>query len=168
MSNAPEWKSAAVGYAFRPVRKLKLEVDVEWTNWETLNTVRLHSPNAAIATDPTSTIPFNWMDSFYYEFGAQYEIDEHWTVRGGYIFSENTVPNSTFSASVPDSNRHVFSVGLGYAATRFSVDLVYQYSLSDDRTVKNSADTNFDGVGDLDGDWRTQAHALMITSTVKF
>ena len=161
-------QSAAAGYAFRPTNKLKLEVDVEWTNWETLNTVKLHSPNAAIASDPSSQVPFNWMDSFFYEFGAQYEIDEHWTVRGGYIYSENTVPNSTFSPTVPDSNRHVFSVGLGYATKRIGVDLVYQYSWSPVRTVRNSADTNFDGAGDLDGKWKSEGHALMITGTTKF
>jgi long-chain fatty acid transport protein len=161
-------QSASVGYAFRPISKLKLEVDVEWTNWETLNTVRLHSPNAAIATDPSSQIPFKWQDSFFYEFGTQYEIDEHWTVRGGYIFSENTVPNSTFSPSIPDSNRHVFSVGLGFATKKIGIDLMYQYSLSTVRTVKNSADTNFDGAGDLDGKWKSDGHALMFTSTLKF
>jgi long-chain fatty acid transport protein len=161
-------QSIAGGYAFRPTNKLKLEVDVEWTDWDTLNTVRLHSPNVAIATDPSSRVPFNWMASFFYEAGAQYQIDDHWTVRGGYIFSENTVPNSTFSPSVPDSNRHVFSVGLGYAAKRIGVDLVYQYSLSTDRTVKNSADTNFDGAGDLNGKWKSDSHAVMISSTLKF
>jgi long-chain fatty acid transport protein len=161
-------QSAAVGDAFRPTSKLKLEVDVEWTDWDTLNTVRLHSPNAAIAADPSATIPFNWMSSFFYEFGAQYELDKHWTVRGGYIFSENSVPNSTFSPTLPDSNRHVFSLGLGYTVTRFTIDLVYQYSLSVNRTVKNSADTNFDGVGDVDGEWKSDGNAVMITCTTKF
>jgi long-chain fatty acid transport protein len=89
-------------------------------------------------------------------------------VRGGYIYSENTVPNSTFSPTVPDSNRHIFSIGLGYATKRIGIDLAYQYSLSMDRTVRNSADTNFDGVGDLDGKWKSDGHALMISSTMKF
>jgi long-chain fatty acid transport protein len=161
-------QTIAAGYALRPNKKLKLEVDVEWTNWETLNQVKLHSPNAAFATDPNSTIPFSWKDGFFYEFGAQYLIDDHWVARAGYIFSENTVPNDTFSPTLADSNRHVFSVGLGYSAKRFGVDLVYQYSLSTDRTVSGSADTNFDGAGDLDGKWKSDGHALMATSTVKF
>jgi hypothetical protein len=69
---------------------------------------------------------------------------------------------------VADANRHVFSVGLGFTTKRIGVDLTYQYSLSEDRTVKNSADTNFDGVGDLDGKWKSDAHAVMFTSTLKF
>jgi long-chain fatty acid transport protein len=161
-------QSVAAGYAFRPNQKLKLEVDAEWTDWATLNTVKLHSPNPAFQTDPGSQIPFNWLSSWFFETGAQYTLTEHWTVRAGYIFSQNTVPSSTFSPSLPDSNRHVFSVGLGYATGRFNIDLTYQYSMSDDRTIKNSADANFDGTGDLNGTWKSNGNALLITSTIKF
>ena len=155
-------QSVAAGYAFRPNKKLKLEVDIEWTNWDTLNKVKLHSSNPAFATDPNSTIPFNWMDSFFYEFGVQYLLDDHWVVRGGYIYSENTVPDSTFSPSVPDADRHVFSAGLGYSTERFGVDIVYQYSLSDDRKVTNAGDPT------VDGTWKSNANVVMLTSTLKF
>jgi long-chain fatty acid transport protein len=161
-------QSVAAGYAFRPIQKLKLELDIEWTNWETLNTLRLHSPNPAFANSPDSSIPFNWRDSFFYEFGAQYQIDKHWAARAGYIYSENTVPNNTFSPTLPDSDRHVFSVGIGFTQSRFKIDAMYQYSLSTDRTVTGSPDANFDGTGDLDGKWKSDAHAFMLTSTVKF
>jgi len=150
-------QSVAGGYAFRPMPKLKLEVDIEWTDWNTLNTVVLHSPNPAFNGTPTV---FNWQDSFYYEFGAQYTLSDHWIVRGGYIYSENTVPNSTFSPSEPDSNRHVFSIGLGYVHPRMNIDIVYQYSLSEDRTVSNGSA--------VDGTWKSDGHAVMVTSTLKF
>jgi long-chain fatty acid transport protein len=161
-------QSAAIGYAFRPNKKLKLEVDAEWTDWDTLNTVQLHSPNAAFATDPGAHIPFKWQSSWFLEGGAQYTLDKHWTVRGGYIFSQNTVPDSTFSPTLPDSHRHVFSAGVGYAIGHINIDVVYQYSLSEDRTIRHSADANFDGTGDLNGKWKSDAHAIMITSTFKF
>jgi len=152
-------QSVAGGYAFRPVSKLKLEVDVEWTDWNTLNTVTLHAPPGS----PFNNFPtvFNWEDSFYYEFGAQYTLSDHWTVRAGYIYSENTVPTSTFSPSEPDSNRHVFSIGLGYAHPRMNIDIVYQYSLSEDRTVSGSMNSP-------DGTWKSDGHAIMVTSTLKF
>jgi hypothetical protein len=62
----------------------------------------------------------------------------------------------------------VFSAGAGFAAGRIAIDLTYQYSLTEDRTIRNSADTNFDGAGDLDGKWKSDGHAVMITSTIKF
>ena len=158
-------QSVAGGYAFRPTKKLKLEADIEWTNWEVLHNVVLHATGASF--DGT-TIPFDWKDSMFYEFGAQYEVDDHWTVRGGYIFSENTVPNSTFSPTVPDSDRHVFSVGLGYGVPRFTVDIVYQYSLSEDRTVTSSPARAASGLSASDGKWESDGHAVMVTSSLKF
>jgi long-chain fatty acid transport protein len=151
-------QSVSGGYAFRPTPKLKLEVDVEWTNWQPLHSVVVHAPGTSF--DGT-TIPFQWQDSFFYEFGVQYDIDSHWTVRGGYIYSENTVPNTTFSPTVPDYIRHVFSAGLGYALSkRCNVDLVYQFSLSPDRTVNNGTAA--------DGTWESHGNAVAITSSVKF
>ena len=108
------------------------------------------------------------MSSWILETGAQYALTEHWTLRGGYIYSQNTVPNSTFSPSLPDNNRHVFSAGFGFAAGHFTIDFTYQYSLTEERTIKNSADANFDGTGDLNGQWTSNGNALLITSTFKF
>ena len=150
-------QSVAVGYAYRPIPKLKLEVDVEWTNWDPLNTVQLSAGPFLSGSQA-----YNWKDSFCYEFGAQYEVNDRWTVRAGYIFSENTVPDSTFSPAVPDANRHVLSVGLGYGTKRLQVDVAYQYSFTESRTVTGSP-----GVLS-DGNWTTDGHALMLTSTLKF
>ena len=167
-------QQVAAGYAFRPIKKLKLEADVEWTNWETLNTVRTRSADPIVTGDPRTTIPFKWLDSFYYEAGAQYEVDDHWAVRAGYIFSENSVPTSTFSPNLPDSNRHVFSVGFGYdskdkavllSTLGLSVDLVYQYALSEDRTIPAGKSVASPLV---DGKWQSSSHAVMITTTLKF
>jgi long-chain fatty acid transport protein len=74
------------------------------------------------------------------------------------------VPDSTFSPTLPDSNRHVFSLGLGYLRPpHLNVDIVYQYSLSEDRTVSGSVNSPA-----VDGTWKSDGHAVMVTSTLKF
>jgi long-chain fatty acid transport protein len=157
-------QSVVIGYAIRPTRQLKLEVNIDWTNWDVLNTVRLKSQNPVFAGDPRATIPFHWKNSFFYEYGAQYELDEKWTLLGGYIFSQNTVPDSTFSPLVPDSDRHVFSVGVGYRTGRLEGNLTYQYSLSEARTVPASGALG----ASVAGKWESDAHAIMLTSSFKF
>ncbi|MCX7915538.1 MAG: outer membrane protein transport protein [Verrucomicrobiae bacterium] len=155
-------QSLAVGYAFWPNPKLKLETNIEWTNWDLLNTVRLRSTNAIIIGDPRSTVPFHWEDSFFYEFGLQDRVTDEWVLRGGYIFSENSVPDRTFGPLVPDSDRHVFSIGVGFEHNRLSLDVAYQYSLSEDRTVPS---TNPIGAA---GRWESDAHAIILTGTIRF
>ena len=156
-------QSVAFGYAFRPTPKLKLEVDADWTDWDTLNSVHLHWAKGGPLNG--YTIPFNWMDSWFYEFGAQYELNENWTVRAGYIFSENSVPQNTFSPSFVDSDRHVLSAGVGYNTKRFSVDVVYQYSLLVDRTINQQPPNQ---LGNVNGEWSGDGHAVMVTTTFRF
>ncbi|MGO9244800.1 MAG: OmpP1/FadL family transporter [Verrucomicrobiia bacterium] len=156
-ASIPFPQTIAGGYAFRPVPKLKLEVDVEWTDWQPLHQLTLHAPGSP--ADGT-VIPFNWMDSFLYEFGAQYDLNQHWKVRGGFIYSDDSVPNGTFTPTVPDSNRYVFSAGFGYTTTRYWIDAVYQYTIADDRTVNNGSAA--------DGTWLISNNSVMVTMGVKF
>jgi long-chain fatty acid transport protein len=155
-------QSLALGYAYWPRPNLKLEFDIEWTNWDTLNDVRLHSANPFFDanTNPLMNIPFDWQDSFFYELGVEYRFHPHWTVSAGYIFSENSVPDRTFSPAVPDSDRHIFSIGLGFGCPRLDVQVTYQYSHSEDRTVTGSPAA--------DGEWQTANHAVLLSSTWKF
>lgn len=154
-------QSVAVGYAFRPTARLKLEFDVEWTDWNTLNSVTLSSPHPLVNGQQ---LTFNWESSLFYEFGVQYELNDTWMLHGGYIFSENTVPDATFSPTMPDADRHVFSVGAGFAKGHVMIDVTYQFSLSEDRTI--SAPVG--GDPGVIGQWSSQGHALMVTSTWKF
>ncbi|GDY23856.1 hypothetical protein LBMAG56_52030 [Verrucomicrobiota bacterium] len=60
-----------VGYAYRPVPRLKLEVDVQWINWDTLNAVRLHSPNPAF---DGGVLEFDFKDSVLAGVGGEYRL----------------------------------------------------------------------------------------------
>jgi long-chain fatty acid transport protein len=159
-------QSATLGYAFRPIKDLKLEFDLEWTNWDMVNDVRMRSKaplfDANLNPGPATTLSFDWMDSFFYEFGLQYDISDHWALRAGYIFSENSVPNRTFSPTVLDADRHVFSIGGGCAFRHINVDVVYQYTMVEERTVTTSAITAANGT------WDSQSHAILLTGTIKF
>ena len=73
--------------------------------------------------------------------------ENQWHAGVGYIYAENVVPDETFTPSVPDSARHAFSTGLGYAGERWSFDLGLR--------VFASADAD-DFAGD-GGGWHIQA-----------
>jgi long-chain fatty acid transport protein len=150
----------SAGYAFRPIEKLKLEADIEWTNWDVANKVRFRSSNPAFNG---TTIPLRWEDSFTYKFGVEYKPVEQWAVRGGYAFWENSVPDSTFSPLVPDSDYHSLTVGLGYSAKHWGVDLAYQYNLWEDRKVTGGVNSPA-----VDGHWSAQSQVVVVTMTVKF
>lgn len=121
------------GYSFRPTPRWNLEFNLDWTDWDSLNTVTF---NQAV-TGPEAR-PFNWRSSFMYMFGASYRFDGDWTVSGGYIYSENSVPSQWFNPAIPDSNRHVFSVGVSKQFERLNLAAAFQYAYGPDRMISNS------------------------------
>ncbi len=64
-----------------------------------------------------------------YEFGVTRYFPDGYRVSAGYIYSQNSVPNSSFNPVVPDSNRDIFSIGIGQTKGRYSWDLAYQLAM---------------------------------------
>lgn len=108
------------GIALWPIRdrehEWKLELDVDYTGWNSFRNTDVHLSNG-------TTIPFpqNWQSSYTTMVGTEYkwlrlERMPGWEValRAGYWYSQNAVPDSSFTPTVPDANNHSLSVGLGF------------------------------------------------------
>jgi len=115
----------------------------------------------------------------------------HWevAVRGGYWYGPNAVPDSTFSPSVPDSDNHALSIGLGllckekgrflglfecgnqgggkFRPMAIGLDLAYQALLYDTRTV-NGSQPPLAAPGTNDGTYKTTYHIGSINLRVNF
>ncbi len=122
------------GWSFRPTKDWNLEFNADWTDWDTLNSVTLNQSGG-----PSATLPFNWKSSWFYEFGVTRYLPNNWEVSAGYIFSENSVPEGNFNPLVPDSDRHIFSLGVGRKYEHFSWNLGYQLAWGPERTISASA-----------------------------
>ena len=145
-------QNVVLGYSFRPTPKWNFEVNVDWTDWDRLNTVTLNKGSGAVL------LPFNWQSSFFYEFGATYKFDGGFSASAGYIYSENSVPNGSFNPIVPDSNRHIFSVGFGKQWKKLDLDVAYQYAHGPSRTVTGLAA----------GNYQFDSHAISISAGYRF
>jgi long-chain fatty acid transport protein len=124
---------AVIGYSFRPTPEWNLEADVDWTDWDSLNTFTLNRADGS-----TVKVPFNWTHSFLYEVGATRTIAD-WKLSAGYIYSENSVPSASFNPIVPDSARNIFSVGVGRKFGNLNIDLAYELAIGVNRTIVNDS-----------------------------
>jgi long-chain fatty acid transport protein len=122
-------RHVVAGYSFRPTSEWNLEFNIDWTQWDSLKTV------SVVQAAGNVPVPFNWRSSCFYEFGATRKFDGGWRVSGGYIYSENSVPSANFSPLVPDSDRHIFSVGIGRDQSRWKWDVGYQFAWGPSRSV---------------------------------
>ncbi len=143
------------GYSFRPTPKWNLEVNVEWTDWD-----RVNSGPLTQQTSPDGAIRFDWRSGFIYSAGVTRTFSNGMRVSAGYAFSEGNNPESTFTPGVPDGDRNIFSIGLGRRGARFDWDVGYQYSWTDFRSIDND--------GPADGSWRLRSHALMVSAGFHF
>ena len=120
-----------LGYSFRPTPQWNLELAIDWTNWERLNSVAVRSAGAPVA------LTFDWDSSLYWLLGGSYRTGD-WSFHGGYIYSENSVPDATFGPAVVDTSRHLFSAGAEFQSGPVTWMLVVQTSPTSSRTVRGS------------------------------
>ncbi|GDY23348.1 membrane protein [Verrucomicrobiota bacterium] len=158
------------GWSYRPTPAWNLEVNVDWTDWSRLKQVDVRSGGSTV-----STLPFNWKNSFFYEFGVTRYFDKSWHASAGYIYSENSVPDATLNPIVPDSDRHIFSIGGGRNYQKWRWDLAYQLAYGPARTVTGNtytlADTAGPGTGipaSANGTFEFLSHALALSVGYKF
>ncbi len=138
------------GYGCKVNEKLRVEIQVEWlqhSRYESLD-VDLGNNGAILAED---SIRQDWDDTWTFGIGADYAIDEYWTVRGGYAFIESPIPDETFSPVILDSDRHVFAAGLGHHKDAHRCDIAYAYSIFDDRDIDNNQNPAFNGTYEING-----------------
>ena len=99
-----------------------------------------------------------------YMAGGSYHFDGNWTVSAGYIFSENSVPDEWFNPGIPDSDRHVFSVGATKAFDRLSLAAAFQYGYGPGRKIAN---TTIPGAL-ANGEYEFESVALVLAAGYRF
>lgn len=131
----------AVGLAYQFTENLRAEVNylkIGWSRYDKL-VVTFDDP---VAGQTESTTEKNYQDSYSIRFGLNYQIDEALVVRAGYSKDEYSVPKAYLEPTLPEGNRHNYSIGLGYKVAGFSIDGFYHVLLQDDR---NSTLEGFSG-----------------------
>jgi long-chain fatty acid transport protein len=127
---------AAGGVSYRPTTNWNIEVDIEWTDWDTTKSVDI---------DRVGRLVLNWQSSFFYEFGITRELGKGFFASAGYFFSEASTPEKDYTPLVPDTNLHIGSLGFGYKGQRWNWALAGQIIGGSFRTVSGANNPAVDG-----------------------
>lgn len=149
------------GWSYRPTPAWNFEFNADWTDWDHLDTVTIKQASGDLSQ------PFNWRSSLFYEWGATRFFSHGWRASAGYIYSENSVPDGSFNPIVPDSDRHIFSAGIGGQHKSFNWDAAYQFAYGPPRNVLGSPPSAFTGES-ADGRYRFTSHAFTISLQYQF
>src|SRR2546425_5900945 len=82
--------------------------------------------------------PRLWHNSYVYRFGAEYTATDQIALRGGYYYAQSPIPDNTFDPTIPESNLHALTGGLGYTFSSFTFDVSYLIGFYEKRSINSS------------------------------
>jgi long-chain fatty acid transport protein len=126
----------AGGISFRPTTNWNFEVDIDWTDW---NTVK----DAVI--DNVGTLVLKWQSSYFYEFGVTRQLGQGFWASAGYFFSQASTRTENYTPLVPDTDLHVGSLGFGYKTSNWCLAISGQMIGGGYRNVDDAANPTVNG-----------------------
>ena len=123
------------------MEKWKLLADITWTGWSSFDELRIRYDNPL---QPDTATTENWKDSFRYSVGADYMLDEKWTLRGGLAYDETPIPDAEHrTPRIPGNSRTWLSLGGSYHVdTAFIIDVGYSHLFVSDPAINNTFESS--------------------------
>ena len=94
--------------------RLALMGEARLTKWTSMDEVRIQFDNPV---QPDSVENYNWHDSWFYSIGAEYTLNDRWTLRGGIGRDESPIAFQHRTPRMPDEDRTWFAVGATWSVT---------------------------------------------------
>jgi len=154
---------ATFGIAY-DINKLTLAADAQWTQW---------SQYKILQSDELGLVKGkHWKDAWTYRFGAEYDLTEKHAIRAGIVRDMSPIPAETIDPMLPSGDRWLYTVGYGYNAEKWSVDLAYNYLIDEGGRFDNAAgDSAFKslGVSRITGNFKdVTAQIFQVNFNLKF
>ena len=110
---------------WKATEALRFSSLVRWTNWSSFDKLpisgsSLYAATSRLgqATDKTEAT-YKWKDSWLFTVGADYDINDEFTVRGGVGYEISPVDDDKYrSATIPDTDRLWLSMGATWHASK--------------------------------------------------
>ncbi|QUN06126.1 outer membrane protein transport protein [Shewanella yunxiaonensis] len=133
-----------------------MQASVNWTDWSVFDELVAYFPGEQkplgnITSDVVKEEHFK--DNWRFALGTMYHINESWLLRAGVALDKTAVSDENRTITIPDSDRHWVSVGVGYAATKnLNIDLGVSYlrthgsaPINETQNMLGLAQVTFDG-----------------------
>ncbi|MGY0504751.1 OmpP1/FadL family transporter [Luteimonas sp. e5] len=113
--------------------RVRLYSDIQRTGWSSLQNVTIDFSNPF---QPTTREDFHWKDTMFYSLGGEFDLSDSFTLRAGVGYDESPTNNVDRTPRLPDNNRNLYSLGLGWQATpNLSVDASFTHVSIKDSTT---------------------------------
>ncbi len=131
-ASLPNWLQ--VGVTQSVTKKLRIMAEGRWINWSKFDSIDIKtpafegSPSPLLSSLSSVSDVQAYKDSLFFAIGAEYDVNDRFTVRGGVAWDETPTSDKFRTARVPDEDRVWFSVGASYnLSDSMSADFAYSY-----------------------------------------
>ena len=143
-------QSIGVGTSIKATNEFRLALDVEWVNWKnafdkmSLSMTDGENPNINTMLGSTGSFnidfPMQWKDEYAFRFGGEYDVNPALTIRAGYAYGSNPVPQETVFPVFPAIVDNHVMLGASYAVSApLSVHAAYELALNKKETAASSS-----------------------------
>ena len=132
---------AGVGFGFRVSDDVILALDIKRYFWDdAIDTILINASSPAVpGAPPELQIPFvfDWDDQWVVALGGDFRASDKLTVRAGWNYGENPVPDETLNPLFPATVEHHLTFGLGYLTGNKTWDVAIEHALEVEDTNNN-------------------------------
>ncbi|MBN1302413.1 MAG: outer membrane protein transport protein [Melioribacteraceae bacterium] len=147
----PLW--LAGGIAYKASDNLTLTLDAQYSQWSELDALATEYDDAywkAAIPEEESTLELQWEDAVQIRAGAEYVVNNDFTLRLGYYYDPAPAPDETLNILFPSSTNHVATAGFGYSFGSMKIEGGLEYLFGAERDVELNAENAMPGIHQMD------------------
>jgi len=113
-----------------------VELDGYYTQWNLFKDLAIDTGNPLTSV----TLTENWTGTWSYRLGLAFRLDGegHHELRAGGVHDDTPIPTEFLRPSIPDADRTGFTLGYGYLAHKWGIDVYVMHLAFDDVTANGS------------------------------
>jgi long-chain fatty acid transport protein len=158
--------SLSVSLAHQASRQWTVLADMTWTGWSKIPSLPVVRDTGATV----STLTADFKDTMRYSVGANYRMNDAWTLKMGLAFDQTPVPSAEArTVRLPDNDRISLSVGAKYTVSSAgALDFGYSYFKFRDTAINNIQNAAGEVNGNVVGSYKIAAHVVGVQYTHLF
>ncbi len=147
--------------------RLTLLGEVSWTQWSQFEELVVEFDD----NTPDSETTYEWDDTYMVAVGANYQLTDRWTLRGGIGYDESPVNADNRTPRIPDSDRTWLGVGASFEpAENLTLSGTYVHIFMDDGEIDLRATPGGENAsrGNLRADTSASVDLIALQATYRF
>ena len=159
----PSVTTLSISYGFTD--DFRLMADYQSTGWSSLHDVTIKRASGTVV----GSEPFHWDDTDFFSIGAEFDISDAFTIRGGVAQDESPTNDTHRTPRLPDADRMLYSIGATWNMSEsLSIDAAFQRITIENPTINLAVEAAAGNTSTLVGEFDGHANLFGVSMQYRF